>query len=180
MSVVRRACSGLRWRPQNLSSAPQRRAQVSRALATAARSSLFEPLDTFSDRHIGPNDDEAQQMLKKVGYDSMEDFIAASVPPSIRLSEAAISNEVIPALSETDLFKRAKALAAANKPFKSYIGMGYHNAVVPPVILRNVCSQPSTSVRIGVDALGNLDYRKPGLVYTVHTLPARDSSRWAR
>ena len=114
--------------------------RVSRALATAARSSLFDPLDTFPDRHIGPNVTETQEMLKKVGYDSMEDFVAASVPPSIRLPEAAVSNEGIPALSETDLLKRAKSLAATNKPFKSYIGMGYHNAVVPPVILRNVCS----------------------------------------
>ena len=48
-----------------------------------------------------------------------------------------MSNETIPAFSESELYYRAKELAGCNKPFKSYIGMGYHNAVVPPVILRN-------------------------------------------
>lgn len=77
-------------------------------------------------------------MLKSIGYESMERFVDASVPPSIRLKEAAVDNAAIPPLSESELFRRAKTFAESNKPFKSYIGMGYHNAVVPPVILRNV------------------------------------------
>ncbi|TBU34729.1 glycine dehydrogenase [Dichomitus squalens] len=117
---------------------------LARGLATAkAPSSLFTPLDTFADRHIGPDDHEISHMLKKLGYDSMDAFIADTVPDKIRTSATSVSNESIPSLSESELFQRAKELGRANKPFKSYIGMGYHNAVVPPVILRNVMESPA-------------------------------------
>jgi glycine dehydrogenase len=110
-----------------------------RGLATAKPpKSLFSALDTFSDRHIGPDNAEAAYMLSKLGYSSMEAFVNDAVPPKIRIPADAISNGAIGALSEAELLRRAKHLGAENKPFKSYIGMGYHNAVVPPVILRNV------------------------------------------
>ncbi|KAI0830496.1 glycine dehydrogenase [Trametes gibbosa] len=116
----------------------------SRGLATAkSPSSLFASLDTFSDRHIGPDDGEAAHMLSKLGYDSMDAFVADTVPEKIRVSETSVSNETIPALSESELFQRAKELGRANKHFKSFIGMGYHNAVVPPVILRNIMESPA-------------------------------------
>jgi glycine cleavage system pyridoxal-binding protein P len=99
---------------------------------------LFSALDTFSDRHIGPDNAEAAFMLSKLGYSSMEAFVDDAVPPKIRIPADAISDKAIGALSEAELLSRAKRLGAENKPFKSYIGMGYHNAVVPPVILRNV------------------------------------------
>jgi len=102
-------------------------------------SSLFAPLDTFQERHIGPDDAEASKMLSQLGYDSMDAFVAATVPPKIRVPAQAVDNSSISPLSEIELHARAKELAGQNKPFKSYIGMGYHCAVVPPVILRNVC-----------------------------------------
>ena len=77
-------------------------------------------------------------MLKQLGYDSVEAFVEATVPQHIRVPSSSLSNDTIPSLSESQLFTRARELAEANKPFKSFIGMGYHNAVVPPVILRNV------------------------------------------
>ncbi|KAG5220685.1 glycine decarboxylase [Salix suchowensis] len=102
-----------------------------------AISSLFAPLDTFPDRHIGPDDHETSQMLSALGYDSFDAFIADTVPQQIRV-ENTVTNGTIPPLSESELHRRAKALGGQNDKFKSYIGMGYHNAVVPPVILRNV------------------------------------------
>jgi glycine dehydrogenase len=100
--------------------------------------SIFAPLDAFPERHIGPDDREASKMLKHLGYDNMDDFVGETVPSKIRLLGTSVDNDSIPALSESELHARAKELGARNKPFKSYIGMGYHNAVVPPVILRNV------------------------------------------
>lgn len=82
-------------------------------------------------------------MLSTLGYDSMDAFVGAAVPLKIRVPPNAMSNETIPAFSESELYYRAKELAGCNKPFKSYIGMGYHNAVVPPVILRNVMENPA-------------------------------------
>nr|AAZ14908.1 glycine dehydrogenase [Coprinellus disseminatus] len=122
----------------------KRAAPLARGLASLKQpSSIFSPLDTFQERHIGPDDAEATTMLSNLGYDSMDAFIADTVPPKIRISPSTVSNESIPALSESELQANAKALGAQNKPFKSYIGMGYHNAVVPPVILRNVMENPS-------------------------------------
>lgn len=112
---------------------------LSRGLASIhPQTSLFAPLDVFPERHIGPDDQEASAMLSKLGYSSMDAFIEDTVPPKIRISTTSVDNTSIPALSESELHTRAKVLGGQNKPFKSYIGMGYHSAVVPPVILRNV------------------------------------------
>ncbi|KAG6868883.1 hypothetical protein C0993_008631 [Termitomyces sp. T159_Od127] len=114
-------------------------AHRSRGLATIhPQTSLFAPIDTFSERHIGPDDDEASLMLSKLGYKSMDAFIEATVPPKIRIQANTLDSTSIPALSETELHARAKELGAQNKPFRSYMGMGYHTAVVPPVILRRL------------------------------------------
>lgn len=110
-----------------------------RGLATAKPpTSVFAPLDTFANRHIGPDDHEVKHMLGKLGYESMEGFVTDAVPKHIRVPAAEISDETIPSLSEAELHKRARDLGRENGTVKSYIGMGYHNAVVPPVILRNV------------------------------------------
>ena len=102
-------------------------------LSLSSPPSLLSPLDTFTDRHIGPDDAEVKRMLSALGYTSMDAFVEATVPSKIRVAPSSVSNDTIPALSESELFRRAKELGKANKPFKSYIGMGYHNAVVPPV-----------------------------------------------
>ncbi|KAF8078887.1 glycine cleavage system P-protein-domain-containing protein [Lyophyllum atratum] len=119
-------------------------AQRSRGLATIRpQTSLFAPLDVFPERHIGPDDHEASFMLSKLGYNSMDAFIEDTVPPKIRVAANSVDNSSIPVLSESELHARAKELGGQNKPFKSYIGMGYHTAVVPPVILRNVMENPA-------------------------------------
>lgn len=115
-----------------------------RALATIKpQASLFSPLDTFLERHVGPDDHEASAMLSKLGYSSMDAFIEDTVPSRIRVSAESLDNTSIPVLSESQLHTRARALAGENKRYKSYIGMGYHSAVVPPVILRNVMENPA-------------------------------------
>lgn len=82
-------------------------------------------------------------MLKNLGYTDMDTFIEDTVPPQIRIAASTVSNSSIPVLSESELQANAKALGGQNKVFKSYIGMGYHTAVVPPVILRNVMENPA-------------------------------------
>ncbi|KAG5650996.1 hypothetical protein H0H81_010296 [Sphagnurus paluster] len=119
-------------------------ARRSRGLASIhPQTSLFSPLDVFPERHIGPDDEEASLMLSKLGFKSMEAFIEATVPPKIRIAPNTVDNNSIPVLSESELHARAKQLGAENQSFKSYIGMGYHTAVVPPVILRNVMENPA-------------------------------------
>ncbi|PFH49697.1 hypothetical protein AMATHDRAFT_76072 [Amanita thiersii Skay4041] len=117
---------------------------LSRPFASLKKpSSLFSPLDSFQERHVGPDDAETSKMLSRLGYSSMDAFINETVPHKIRLPPSSLDNSSIPVLSESQLHERAKSLGASNKTYKSYIGMGYHCAVVPPVILRNVMENPA-------------------------------------
>lgn len=100
------------------------------------QSSIFRPLDTFTPRHIGPRSSDVDAMLDSLGYTSMESFISETVPSDIRIKE--VSDADVKPFSELELMRRAERLAEMNRPMKSYIGMGYHNSIVPPVIQRNV------------------------------------------
>ncbi|KAH9937284.1 glycine cleavage system P-protein-domain-containing protein [Fomitopsis serialis] len=91
-------------------------------------------LDTFEDRHIGPDGSEVKRMLSSLGYESMDAFVEATVPSKIRVASSSVSNDTIASLSESELYGRARELAKANKPFKT---------VVPPVILRNIMESPA-------------------------------------
>lgn len=77
-------------------------------------------------------------MLRAIGYADMDSFIADSVPASIRIAPSVVSNSTIRPYSDSEFARRAREIAEKNKVYKSYIGMGYHEAVVPGVILRNV------------------------------------------
>ena len=71
-------------------------------------------------------------MLRYLGFDSMDAFIAECVPDTIRIGENVVSEEgdkAIRALSEQELLRRAKELGSKNKVYRSFIGMGYHQAV---------------------------------------------------
>ncbi|KAF8603976.1 glycine dehydrogenase [Ceratobasidium sp. AG-I] len=103
----------------------------------------FPPLDTYPARHIGPNPSEAKHMLTALGYDSMDAFVNDTVPDSIRVAENSVSEQSIPALRESEMLRRAEQVSGLNEPRRSFIGMGYWNAVVPQVILRNVLENPS-------------------------------------
>ena len=95
--------------------------------------------NTFSTRHMGPQSDDVKTMLHKMGLESIEQLISETIPEHIRLKEELNLEE---GLSEFQYLKKAKELAAKNKNFKTYIGQGYYNTFVPPVILRNVFENP--------------------------------------
>ncbi len=94
---------------------------------------------SFQLRHIGSNAKEQQQLLQTIGADTIDQLISETIPDDIRLKNEL---NLGPALSEYDYLNHITALAAKNKVFKSYIGLGYHEAIVPSVILRNVLENP--------------------------------------
>jgi len=146
---------------------------LSRSLASLkSPASIFSPLDTFHERHIGPDDPETAKMLRRLGYMKMNTFIGDTVPPNVTVPAHHVD---MPALSESELHERVKELAAMNKPFKSYIGMGYHNAVVPPVILRNVSSVALVAYFIFNIQIGD---GKPCMVHPLYSVPAGNRSRY--
>jgi len=102
--------------------------------------SLIDRTDRFADRHLGPDAHEIQEMLEALGYDSLEALVDDAVPAGIRSDELpGLPDE---ALSESQLLTRLQAIAGENQVWRSYLGLGYHDTVVPPVILRNVLENP--------------------------------------
>jgi glycine dehydrogenase len=91
--------------------------------------------DKFVSRHNGPRENEVKQMLAKIGVASVDELISQTVPAGIRLKQPL---QVAPAMSEYQYSKHLKALGKKNKVFRSYIGLGYYNNILPAVIQRNV------------------------------------------
>ncbi len=95
--------------------------------------------DNFVNRHIGPRESEITEMLQAVGVSSMEELIEQTIPSNIRLKEPLKLQE---GLSERQYYRKILSLAAQNKVYNTYIGMGYYDTITPAVILRNVLENP--------------------------------------
>ncbi|HEX8532199.1 MAG TPA: aminomethyl-transferring glycine dehydrogenase, partial [Cytophagales bacterium] len=95
--------------------------------------------EPFSSRHLGPDAAQIAEMLRAIGAASLEELIAQTVPASIRLKRPL---NLPAAQSEYEFLKDFKKVAARNKVYKSYIGLGYHDCITPPVILRNILENP--------------------------------------
>src|SRR6476659_10118999 len=96
-------------------------------------------LSRFVGRHIGPNDEEIQTMLGEVGFQDLDDFIDATVPNDIRLTTPL---DLPAGKSEEEALAELRKLSEQNKVVRSYLGAGYSDCVVPPVIQRNVLENP--------------------------------------
>ena len=94
----------------------------------------------FEKRHNSPVQDEVSQMLEAVGAASLEELIGQTIPANIRLKEEL---DLPAPISEFQFLKDFKTLALKNKVFKSYIGMGYNDCIVPTVIQRNILENPA-------------------------------------
>lgn len=93
----------------------------------------------FERRHIGPGVTEEKAMLAAVGVDSLATLVDRTIPAQIRLNREL---RIDGALSEQAYLEHIDALGAQNKVNKSFIGLGYHETIVPSVILRNVLENP--------------------------------------
>eukprot|EP00585_Thalassiosira_rotula_P013497 CAMPEP_0196132250 /NCGR_PEP_ID=MMETSP0910-20130528/1958_1 /TAXON_ID=49265 /ORGANISM="Thalassiosira rotula, Strain GSO102" /LENGTH=1027 /DNA_ID=CAMNT_0041391847 /DNA_START=143 /DNA_END=3226 /DNA_ORIENTATION=+ len=117
-------------------SAVSRRAIHSTSILSA---DALDMADTFSRRHVGPNDEDIKLMLQSIGFDSLDSLVSATVPSNI-LSSKPLSLQ--PAMSESEALTAIGKMANKNKVMKSYIGMGYYDTIVPNVILRNMLENP--------------------------------------
>jgi len=93
----------------------------------------------FIKRHIGPSAEDQLKMLKRVGYNTLDDLMVNTVPEKILLKDELKVNEP---LSENDALKKLKFISKKNKIFRNFIGMGYYNSITPNVILRNILENP--------------------------------------
>jgi glycine dehydrogenase len=101
--------------------------------------SELAPSDSFSRRHIGPSDAEVATMLARLGLERLDALVEETVPAAIRLGRPL---ELGAPLAEHDLLEALADLAADNRVLRSFIGMGYHDCITPPVILRNILENP--------------------------------------
>lgn len=100
---------------------------------------FFVQNEEFIGRHIGPNANDTQAMLKTIGVDSLDELVNRTVPAGIRMEHKLNIPE---AISEAQYLSDLQALAQKNKVFKTYIGQGYYDTHTPSVILRNIFENP--------------------------------------
>ncbi|MDG1762594.1 MAG: glycine dehydrogenase (aminomethyl-transferring), partial [Flavobacteriaceae bacterium] len=95
--------------------------------------------DKFVERHIGPNDEEVKKMLTKISASSIDELLQETIPASIRLDNPLDLEEGI---SEFEFAKHIQDLGRKNENFTNFIGLGYHPAITPAVIQRNILENP--------------------------------------
>jgi glycine dehydrogenase len=93
----------------------------------------------FAQRHIGISPNELKELLAEIKVNSLNDLISETIPSKLIRSESLKIGE---AMSEQEYLGHIKEISKKNKPFKSYIGMGYYDTITPSVILRNVFENP--------------------------------------
>jgi len=111
---------------------------------------LLDPSDVFAHRHIGPDDAEVRAMLDLLGRSSLEELAEQAVPADIRFERSLElggpdgpgGREAALPLGEHDALGALRRIAERNTIFRSCIGMGYHDCITPPVILRNILENP--------------------------------------
>ncbi|MEC4986238.1 MAG: glycine dehydrogenase (aminomethyl-transferring), partial [Oscillatoria sp. PMC 1076.18] len=95
--------------------------------------------DSFVSRHLGPNENEVQEMLQVLGFSTLDQLIESTIPAGIRFQGSLNLPE---AKSESAALKQLQEIAAQNLVSKSFIGMGYYDCFTPPVIQRNILENP--------------------------------------
>ncbi|MDQ0456099.1 aminomethyl-transferring glycine dehydrogenase [Rhizobium paknamense] len=100
----------------------------------------YQPYDFANRRHIGPSPSEMADMLKVVGYNSLDALIDATVPASIRQPVPLTWGA---AMTEREALDKLRETANKNKVLTSLIGQGYYGTITPPVIQRNILENPA-------------------------------------
>lgn len=100
----------------------------------------YQPYDFANRRHIGPSPAEMTDMLKLIGYPSLDAMIDATVPGSIRQKAPLVWGA---AMTEREALDTLREIANRNKVLTSLIGQGYYGTITPPVIQRNILENPA-------------------------------------
>lgn len=110
----------------------------------------------FLQRHLGPTFAQQQQMLSYLSKSSLNDLISAALPATIQAKlignvnvleagHGELFDKGFPlrdSLSETEMTKTLTEIMSQNQLYKSYLGQGYYDCVIPSVIRRNVFENP--------------------------------------
>lgn len=94
---------------------------------------------SFAYRHIGPKEEDLQEMFQTIGVSSLDELMDETVPDSIRIKEAM---DLPDAMTEFGFLEHVRELSDKNDLFKTYIGQGYHGTILPGPIQRNILENP--------------------------------------
>jgi glycine dehydrogenase len=90
---------------------------------------------SFVERHVGPDSEDLDAILTQIGYDSLESLVDDTIPESLRFRRPLALQA---AETEFEMLRKLRAIALKNRVAKSYIGLGYHACITPPVIQRHI------------------------------------------
>ena len=96
-------------------------------------------MKTFADRHIGIRPTDLPKMLQQVSASSVEQLIEETIPAAIRLKKPM---DLPTPMSEAEVLDHLQGLSEKNKCYRQYIGLGYHETILPSVIKRNILENP--------------------------------------
>ena len=108
-------------------------------MTTITRETKLAGTDDFVPRHIGPSGEDIRAMLDTLGYATLDELMDATIPEQIRLRRPL---ELPGGRSEHEALAALRAIAARNEVWRSYLGMGYHDTITPPVVQRNILENP--------------------------------------
>jgi len=100
---------------------------------------FLKPTDLFPQRHIGPTDADIREMLTVAGMPSLEHLCDVTVPQDIQLNKPL---DLPVERGEQAVLDELKQIAARNRVYRSFIGMGYYHCITPGVIQRNILENP--------------------------------------
>ncbi|NLH52809.1 MAG: glycine dehydrogenase (aminomethyl-transferring), partial [Bacteroidales bacterium] len=95
--------------------------------------------NNFIHRHNGPKAGDLSKMLDTIGVKSLDELINQTIPAAIRLEKPLNLGE---GMNEYEYVEHLQKLASRNKIYRTYIGMGYYNTILPGVIQRNILENP--------------------------------------
>lgn len=93
----------------------------------------------FLERHNGLQEKDLKKVFETIGVNSLDALINETVPETIRMNRPL---NVPDGVNEFEYLGHIKEIASRNKIFKSYIGLGYYNTILPGVIQRNILENP--------------------------------------
>jgi glycine dehydrogenase len=96
-------------------------------------------MELFSKRHIGPRNSQIEEMVKTCGFNTLDELIESTIPDLIRSKDPLNLDKE---MSEYEYLNHINDLAKKNKIYKTYIGLGYHDTILPSVIKRNILENP--------------------------------------
>mmetsp|Transcript_15747 Transcript_15747/g.15886 ORF Transcript_15747/g.15886 Transcript_15747/m.15886 type:complete len:985 (+) Transcript_15747:82-3036(+) len=108
-------------------------------LSRGLSANIFAPTDQFLIRHVGSQGKDKDDMLKVVGFNSLEELLDSTLPAAIKLNK---NLNLDAPMSESEALAKLKGILSKNQVKKSFIGMGYYETLLPGVIQRNVLENP--------------------------------------